>query len=54
MKWIYFAKLYRSEFQASCLAQRLEQDGWIYGYEEPNSVEIFRSRKGRFGVRFIL
>ncbi|WP_169810209.1 hypothetical protein [Paenibacillus glacialis] len=54
MKWVYFGKLYRTEFQAGSLVKRLEQDGWIYGYNDPHSVEIFRSRKGRYGVRFIL
>jgi hypothetical protein len=53
MKWVYFGKLFTSKFQAGCLAKRLEQDGWIYGYEDPYSVEIFRSRRGRYGVKFI-
>jgi hypothetical protein len=53
MNWIYFAKLFRTRFQAGCLAKRLEQDGWIYGYHDPQFVEIYRSRKGRYGVRFL-
>ncbi|OMD17930.1 hypothetical protein BSK59_16375 [Paenibacillus odorifer] len=53
MNWIYFAKLFRTRFQAGCLAKRLEQDGWIYGYHDPSFVEIYRSRKGRYGVRFL-
>lgn len=53
MNWIYFAKLFRTRFQAGCLAKRLEQDGWIYGYHDPRFVEIYRSRKGRYGVRFL-
>ncbi|MGQ8873954.1 hypothetical protein [Paenibacillus amylolyticus] len=53
MKWIYFSKLYSTKFQAGCLAKRLEQDGWIYGHNEPEEVEVYRSRKGRYGVRFI-
>ncbi|MNJ36448.1 hypothetical protein [Paenibacillus bouchesdurhonensis] len=53
MKWVYFNKLYRTKFQAGCLAKRLVQDGWIYGFEEMREVEIFRSRKGKYGVRFI-
>ncbi|MBJ9988236.1 MULTISPECIES: hypothetical protein [Paenibacillus] len=53
MRWVYFGKLYRTKFQAGCLAKRLEQDSWIYGYEEPRIVEIFRSRRGRYGVRFL-
>ncbi|MFC3745546.1 hypothetical protein [Paenibacillus sp. GCM10012306] len=53
MNWIYFAKLFRTRFQAGCLAKRLEQDGWIYGYHDPRFVEIYRSRKGKYGVRFL-
>lgn len=53
MQWVYFGKLYKTKFQAGCLAKRLEQNGWIYGYDDPRLVEIFRSRKGRYGVRFI-
>ncbi|MCJ8011331.1 hypothetical protein MUG84_06175 [Paenibacillus sp. KQZ6P-2] len=53
MQWVYFGKLYKTKFQAGCLAKRLEQNGWIYGYDDPHLVEIFRSRKGRYGVRFI-
>lgn len=53
MNWIYFAKLFRTRFQAGCLAKRIEQDGWIYGYHDPRFVEIYRSRKGRYGVRFL-
>lgn len=53
MNWVYFAKLFRTRFQAGCLAKRLEQDGWIYGYHDPRFVEIYRSRKGKYGVRFL-
>ena len=52
MRWVYWSKLYDSKFQASCLAKRMEEDWWIYGYECPDHVEVFRSRRGRFGVRF--
>jgi len=54
MQWVYWVKLYESKFQAGCLAKRMEEDWWIYGYECPQSVEVFRSRKGRFGVRYQL
>ncbi|MDQ0719069.1 hypothetical protein QF049_000330 [Paenibacillus sp. W4I10] len=53
MHWVYFSKLYATKFQAGCLAKRMEQDGWIYGHNEPAEVEVYRSRKGRYGVRFI-
>jgi hypothetical protein len=54
LNWVYWAKLYESKFQAGCLAKRMEEDWWIYGYECPQSVEIYRSTKGRFGVRYRL
>lgn len=53
MHWIYFSKLYATKFQAGCLAKRLEHDGWLYGYSDPSEIEVFRSKKGRYGVRFI-
>jgi hypothetical protein len=54
MSWVYWVKLHESKFQAGCLAKRMEEDWWIYGYECPRTVEVFRSKKGRFGVRYIL
>lgn len=51
--WIYYNKLYKSRFQAGCLARRLEHDGWIYGYREMKEIEVYRSRKGKYGVRFL-
>lgn len=53
MTWIYWAKLYETKFQAHCLAARLREDLWIYGYDSPTEVEVFRSRKGRYGVKYI-
>lgn len=53
MRWIYWVRLYETKFQAGCLVKRMENDWWIYGYESPHEVEVFRSRKGRYGVRFI-
>jgi len=32
----------------------MEEDWWIYGYECPQEVEVFRSKKGRFGVRYFV
>ncbi|GJM69918.1 hypothetical protein HMSSN036_21340 [Paenibacillus macerans] len=40
MRWVYFNKLYRTKFQAGCLARRLEQDGWIYGFDDMREIEI--------------
>ncbi|AHM66960.1 hypothetical protein ACT3XG_16140 [Paenibacillus polymyxa] len=53
MYWVYYGRLYTTKFQAGCLAKRLEHDGWMYGYNDPRAVEVYRSRKGRYGVRFI-
>lgn len=52
ISWIYWGKLYESKFQAGCLARRMQEDWWVYGYESPKEVEIFRSRKGKYGVRY--
>ncbi|SMO49185.1 hypothetical protein [Melghirimyces algeriensis] len=49
--WVYWAKLYDSRFQASCLATRMEEDWWIHEFERPVEVEVFQSKKGRYGVR---
>lgn len=53
MKWVYWLRLYDSKFQAGCLVRRMEHDGWIYGVDLPKEIEVFRSRKGRYGVRYI-
>ncbi|KRE35124.1 hypothetical protein [Paenibacillus sp. Soil522] len=53
MRWVYWVRLYETKFQAGCLVRRMENDWWVYGYECPREVEVFKSRKGRFGVRFI-
>ncbi|MDR6224882.1 hypothetical protein [Desmospora profundinema] len=51
--WIYWAKLYETRFQARCLAARMEEDWWIYGYESPAEVEVYQSKRGRYGVRYM-
>lgn len=51
--WIYWAKLFDSRFQARCLAARMQEDWWIYGYDSPDEVEVYRSNKGKFGVRYL-
>ncbi|MGW8825714.1 hypothetical protein ACWGNU_26710 [Paenibacillus lautus] len=53
MNWVYYGKLYTTKFQAGCFAKRLEQDGWLFGYHDPRTVEVYRSKKGRYGVRFL-
>ncbi len=51
--WIYWGKLYESKFQAKCLVARISEDWWVIGYDSPRYVEIFRSKKGRYGVRYM-
>jgi len=50
--WIYCSELYRTKFQAGVLAKRLEEDWWIMQYKSPQEVEIFKTRSGKFGVRY--
>ena len=51
--WIYWAKLYESKFQASVVLQRMEMDAWLYGIKKPSEIEIFKSKKGKYGIRYI-
>lgn len=53
MKWIYWSRLYDSKFQAGCLVQRMEHDSWVFGVEVPQEIEVYRSKRGRYGVRFM-
>lgn len=53
MKWIYWLKTFETRFQAGCLAKRMEEDWWIYGYNSPKEVDIFRYKNGKYGIRFI-
>lgn len=53
MKWVYWLRLYDSKFQAGCLVRRMELDGWMYGVDMPKEIEVFRSRSGKYGVRYI-
>jgi hypothetical protein len=52
MKWIYWIRLFDSKFQADCLAKRMEEDWWVYGYRSPRFIEVFRLKKGKYCVRF--
>jgi len=53
MKWVYWARLYDSKFQAGCVMRRMEHDGWLFGIDTPREIEVFRSRKGKYGVRYL-
>ncbi|GAB6934081.1 MAG: hypothetical protein L5657_07820 [Calditerricola sp.] len=52
-RWIYWAKVFDSKFQAGCLAKRMEEDWWLYGYKSPREVEVVRLKNGRYGVRYM-
>ncbi|SHE52311.1 hypothetical protein SAMN05444392_101836 [Seinonella peptonophila] len=52
-RWIYWAKLYESKFQANCLAARIQEDWWLLGSDHPSKVEVYRSYRGRYGVRYM-
>lgn len=53
MKWIYWLRLYETKFQAGCLQRRMENDWWIYGYDSPREIEIYRAKSGRYGIRYL-
>ncbi|MEK4250454.1 hypothetical protein [Paenibacillus sp. FSL W7-1287] len=51
--WVYWIRLYESKFQASCVVQRMEHDYWMYGMECPKEIEIYKSNRGKYGVRYM-
>ena len=53
MGWVYYGKLFDSKFQAGCLATRVQEDWWVYGYKSPAYVGIYQTSKGRFGVKYL-
>ncbi|GIM48330.1 hypothetical protein DNHGIG_38790 [Collibacillus ludicampi] len=52
MSWVYWAGLYDSKFEAYCAVMWVEGDKRIYGNRPPREVELYRTRRGKFGVRF--
>jgi hypothetical protein len=52
MSWVYWAGLYDSKFEAYCAVMWVEGDKRIYGAHPPREVELYRTRKGKYGVRF--
>ena len=44
--------LIRNQISSRLFVRQMENDWWVYGYECPQEIEVFKSRKGRFGVRF--
>lgn len=53
MTWVYYGKLFDSKFQAGCLAARFREDWWSNEYKSPEHVGIYRTSKGRYGVKYI-
>ncbi len=51
MAWVYSGKLYNSEFQAGCLATRIREEGFTPTKQFPRYVYVFRTKKGRYGVK---
>ncbi|GMA58760.1 hypothetical protein C7445_106109 [Alicyclobacillus sacchari] len=50
--WVYFAGLYDSKFEAYCAVMWVEADERIRRTAQPTEVEVYRSRNGKYGVRF--
>lgn len=53
MAWVYSGKLYDSEFQAGCLATRIREDGVLLSSRLPRFVYVYRTKKGRYGVKYL-
>lgn len=51
-EWVYFAGLYDTKFEAYCAVMWVEADERIRRSARPTEVEIYKSRAGRYGVRF--
>ena len=52
-QWIYTFKLFRTAFQAKVAAKRIEENYWMEERRySPREIEVFRTLKGRFGVRY--
>jgi hypothetical protein len=50
--WVYFAGLYESKFEAYCAVMWVEADERIRGAARPGEVQVYQTRKGKYGVRF--
>lgn len=51
-RWVYFAGLYESKFEAYCAVMWVEADERIRGDSSPNEVQVYQTHRGKFGVRF--
>nr|NNM90750.1 hypothetical protein [Bacilli bacterium] len=53
MAWVYTGKLYATEFQADCLATRIREEGIFFTSRFPRYVYVYRTKKGRYGVKYL-
>lgn len=51
-RWVYFAGLYKSKFEAYCAVMWVEADERIRGSQAESEVQVYQTRRGKFGVRF--
>ena len=50
-KWIYYPRIFRTRFQASCVKAKIE-DNWHNGDEIGPVVEIRKRKTDRYVVRY--
>ncbi|MCY0887002.1 MAG: hypothetical protein OWQ59_00860 [Alicyclobacillaceae bacterium] len=50
--WVYFAGLYDSKFEAYCAVMWVEADDRIRGSNHPGDVQVYQTRRGKYGVKF--
>lgn len=53
MGWVYTGKLYDSKFQAGCYATRIREGDLVTASLLPRYVYVFRTKKGRYGVKYL-
>jgi hypothetical protein len=51
-RWVYFAGLYQSKFEAYCAVMWVEADERIRGASVPAEVQVYQTSHGKYGVRF--
>jgi hypothetical protein len=54
MGWVYYVKLFDSEFQAGCLAARMKNEMWLGWPLSPAYVGVYRTKRGRYGVKYLI
>lgn len=52
MAWVYYAQLYKSQFQVGCLAARIKDSSWLNTHIQPRFVGVFQTKSGRYGVKW--